>query len=524
MQAAQIIQTLGATPVISLPIALNQQVLANDTRIVQQINTIFGNKPVYYEYGDEPDLLGVSAERYATSWNGVVPMLKQLAPQGRFIGPVTYHYDSDYLHSFLTQAQPRPDAVSWHEYTCTASSPAATCLAHIDDWTSHITNARSTMTTTVKKALSIMITEWNYAPNASSMDGKSTDPTFMTNWTQKAFQALLNNHIFASMQYSCTNTPAPLINSDNKTLTAQGMTFQAAYQRAVSTSQSQGLAQSGTASPTDGDDATDAATATATYNSAAATATATYNSAAATATAIASSGGTNPTDNSTYPTNNAAAAAATATATYNSIVATVTAGNHGTTTTTAGANTTTTTTSSTNTTTTASADATATAAANAAKANAAATAAANAAATTVAANAAATATAANAAATAAAVAAANAKATAAANAAATAAAVAAANAKATAAAKVTCPATIQRGSNSSLVKTLQSKLNSLYLAGNFPNSPYNFSPYSQASTPLGVDGDFGPLTQAATKDYQTKHGLLVDGIVGPQTWHSLGYC
>ena len=38
---------------------------------------------------------------------------------------------------------------------------------------------------------------------------------------------------------------------------------------------------------------------------------------------------------------------------------------------------------------------------------------------------------------------------------------------------------------------------------------------------LLVDGDFGPKTQAAVKDYQKKHGLAVDGIVGSKTIKSL---
>ncbi|GHO87917.1 serine/threonine-protein kinase [Dictyobacter formicarum] len=81
-----------------------------------------------------------------------------------------------------------------------------------------------------------------------------------------------------------------------------------------------------------------------------------------------------------------------------------------------------------------------------------------------------------------------------------------------------CPSTIQSGSTGSLVKTLQNSLNAHYNAHDFPNSPYNFSP------PLTVDGDFGSLTQSAVKDYQSAKGLQVDGVVGPQTWHSLGYC
>jgi hypothetical protein len=231
-RAAQAIKNIGAVPVVVLHGIVSPNSLTDNMRIIALMNNVFGNSVVYYEYGNEEDLQGVSADRYIAGWNDAVPQLKQVALNGHFVGPVNYQYNHDYLKKFLLLAQPLPDEVSWHEYTCDVSWDAGLCVSHIDNWSKHISDARAMMWSTIGSTLPIMITEWNYAPNAVSGDSKLNNSQFMHTWTNKALQVLSANRVFASMQYSCTNTVIPLIDH-NENLTPQGMEFQAQYQRIV---------------------------------------------------------------------------------------------------------------------------------------------------------------------------------------------------------------------------------------------------------------------------------------------------
>ena len=49
-------------------------------------------------------------------------------------------------------------------------------------------------------------------------------------------------------------------------------------------------------------------------------------------------------------------------------------------------------------------------------------------------------------------------------------------------------------------------------------------PVKRLQEKLGItaDGDFGPATQKAVKDYQSANGLAVDGIAGPDTFTHMG--
>jgi len=43
----------------------------------------------------------------------------------------------------------------------------------------------------------------------------------------------------------------------------------------------------------------------------------------------------------------------------------------------------------------------------------------------------------------------------------------------------------------------------------------------QAKIGVSPDGDFGPATEAAVREFQRNHGIAPDGIVGPKTWQVL---
>jgi peptidoglycan hydrolase-like protein with peptidoglycan-binding domain len=65
--------------------------------------------------------------------------------------------------------------------------------------------------------------------------------------------------------------------------------------------------------------------------------------------------------------------------------------------------------------------------------------------------------------------------------------------------------TLQEGSTGDVVRSLQTVLT-------------NGAVGQWVTTPQGIDGDFGPHTQASVKAFQSWGGVTVDGVVGDQTW------
>jgi peptidoglycan hydrolase-like protein with peptidoglycan-binding domain len=65
--------------------------------------------------------------------------------------------------------------------------------------------------------------------------------------------------------------------------------------------------------------------------------------------------------------------------------------------------------------------------------------------------------------------------------------------------------TLQKGSTGDVVNSLQTVLT-------------NGAVGQWVTTPQGIDGDFGPHTQASVEAFQSWGGVTVDGVVGDQTW------
>jgi hypothetical protein len=226
---AQTIKDMGLIPLIILHgggITDPTQRLTLDIDMVNNIQQIFGGPDVevYYELGNENDLNpGMDAHAYTAMWNTLLPTLKPLAPHSWFGGPVNFQQNPAYISYFVHNAHPRPNFVSWHEYTCGRDEPASHCINHIDNWPTHVKNTRNAITANGNPVPPIMITEWNYSPAGISGDGKSNNPLFLEQWTTKALQTLAANNIFASYHFNVEEVLGLVDNNNNPTV--QGQAF-----------------------------------------------------------------------------------------------------------------------------------------------------------------------------------------------------------------------------------------------------------------------------------------------------------
>jgi hypothetical protein len=227
LQAAQIIKNLGITPLVTLSISAPDPVAAGRVTI-QDMNQIFGNNLVYYEFGNESDLHGYrDPVKYTHYWNQVISQLKSLPVKGQFIGPVNSQSNPSYVAYFVHNAAPKPDEISWHEYTADAYTTLQQFLAGIQRWGTHIANTKAAIVANGDSVPPIFVTEWNYDSHPPYPDPRLT-PQFQTQFVQAALSEFAKDGIMGAMQYDLnTNPNYNLI--DGNGLTPAGQAFGQMY-------------------------------------------------------------------------------------------------------------------------------------------------------------------------------------------------------------------------------------------------------------------------------------------------------
>lgn len=231
VRAMQAIRSMGALPLLIIHGPTDVNALADDVHIMSLVKGVFGDTPVYIEFGNEPELAGISAQAYAAAWNTIIPCLKSLAPTYKFVGPANSFFNPEYVATFDRLANPRPDFNSWHEYACANFDSNGTCMRYLNNWTTHITDMNRAVRAATGKTIPIMITEWNLDDRP---DPRYQDVAFIQSWTAAALNALDANRangLYAAMQYCVTDNPSfGLINSSGFFTPAGQAFFQALRQ------------------------------------------------------------------------------------------------------------------------------------------------------------------------------------------------------------------------------------------------------------------------------------------------------
>lgn len=225
VEALRAIQYIGAVPLVIVYGPYDANALADDMHILDLVHRVFGDETVYIEFGNESNVEHIDAHQYAASWSTVIPALKAKEPTYKYIGPALSVFDANYLSTFDSEANPRPDANTWHEYACYPTSTNQECLDNTASWSTHLEIAKEASQAHAGYVIPAMITEWNLD---ASRDTRFTDSAFMRTWTTRALQTLASGSdqgLVAALQYCVTNNDQYRLLDAENALTPQGDVF-----------------------------------------------------------------------------------------------------------------------------------------------------------------------------------------------------------------------------------------------------------------------------------------------------------
>jgi len=165
-----------------------------------------GSRCLMYEFGNEPDYNGISVDTYLRQWNTLIPALRKINPEAKFIGPVLSTANLDYLHGFLTgvkASQVLPDAISFHWYPCYNNSEMD-CLNMANTADQEVTAVRSMVKNILMQDLPVGITEWNFDPG-NPPPTYGDDVKFITSFSNIALQSMMQSGVAFACQFDAAS-------------------------------------------------------------------------------------------------------------------------------------------------------------------------------------------------------------------------------------------------------------------------------------------------------------------------------
>ncbi|HEU5383503.1 MAG TPA: hypothetical protein VFV38_49505 [Ktedonobacteraceae bacterium] len=203
----QRIKTIENSGMVCLGVLVNIMNVAFAEHVVRYL----GSRCNLYEFGNESDYYGVTVEDYLKQWNTVIPLLRQINPQAKFIGPATYndygnqcHYDPGYTHCFMQDfltgvkaSHVLPDAISFHWYPCYNDSEAS-CLARASTYAEVTAEVKWWVKSILGKDLPVGITEWNYDP---SVPPPKYSSTFIQQFSITALRSMIQAKLDFANQF-----------------------------------------------------------------------------------------------------------------------------------------------------------------------------------------------------------------------------------------------------------------------------------------------------------------------------------
>jgi hypothetical protein len=165
-----------------------------------------GSRCLIYEFGNEPDYNGISVDTYLRQWNSLIPALRRINPEAKFVAPVLSKADLEYLRDFLSGVKASrvlPDAISFHWYPCYNDSEAD-CLHMASSAGQAVTDVRSMVIQMLAQDLPIGITEWNFDPG-NPPPGYGDDDPFITSFSNSALESMKQAGVAFACQFDAAS-------------------------------------------------------------------------------------------------------------------------------------------------------------------------------------------------------------------------------------------------------------------------------------------------------------------------------